>query len=176
MAEKKKKGLFGKAVDAFSSRDEKEQVSELEAELAKAKKEASASKEAIKTLLDKNVKDRTGAGKEAKEAEKKIADLENKLKARGQKDRTNLAEAHKRRKDDLKAKMAASMKPKLLATHKVAAGETLSHVALKYYKHATPPYWKFLLEHNKELLKGDEKSLRTGMELDIPELPAELKD
>jgi len=176
MAKKKKKSLFGKAVDALSSRDEKEQVSNLEAELAKAKKDAAAAKEAIKTLMDKNVKDKTGSGKEIREAEKKISELESKLKARVQKDRANLAEAHKRRKDDLKAKMATSMKPKLLATHKVAAGETLSHIALKYYKHATPPYWKFLLEHNKELLKGDEKSLRTGMELDIPELPAELKD
>jgi len=171
MVEKKKKGLF----DAFSSRDEKEEIKKLEAELAKAKKDAVASKEAIKTLLDKNVKDKTGSGKEINEAEKKIADLESKLKARVQKDRSKFAEAHKRRKADLQAKMA-STKTKSMATHTVAAGETLSHVALKYYKHATPPYWKFLLEHNKELLKGDEKSLRSGMELDIPELPAELKD
>ena len=175
MAEKKKKGLFGKAVDAISSRDEKEQVSKLEAELAKAKKDAAAAKEAIKSQMDKNVKDKIGSQKEIKEAEKKIADLEGKLKVRVEKDRTRVAEAHKAQKEEIRAKMAM-MKPKLMATHKVASGETLSHIALKYYKHATPPYWKFLLEHNKEVLKGDEKNVRTGMELDIPELPAELKD
>ncbi|MEA3326800.1 MAG: hypothetical protein U9R53_05760 [Chloroflexota bacterium] len=125
--------------------------------------------------MDKNVKDKIGSQKEIKEAEKKIAELEGKLKARVEKDRTRVAEAHKARKEEIRAKMA-TMKPKLMATHKVASGETLSHIALKYYKHATPPYWKFLLEHNKEVLKGDEKNVRTGMELDIPELPAELKD
>ena len=65
---------------------------------------------------------------------------------------------------------------KIIAKHKVEAGQTLSDIALKYYQHATPPYWKFLLDYNKELLKGDEKNIRTGMELDIPELPDELNN
>ena len=171
MTEKKKKGLF----DAFSSRDEKEEIKKLEAELAQVKKDAEAAKDAIKSQMDKIAKVYLSFRKEIKEAEKKIADLESKLKARVQKDRVSAAEANKGRMEERRVKIAA-MKPKLMATHKVAAGETLSHIALKYYKHATPPYWKFLLEHNKELLKGDEKSLRSGMELDIPELPAELKD
>jgi len=175
MTDKKKKGLFGKAVDAISSRDEKEQISKLEAELAKAKKDAKAAKDAIKSQMDKNVKDKIGSQKEIKEAEKKIAELEGKLKARIEKDRSRVAEAHKAQKEDVRARMA-TMKPKIIATHKVASGETLSHIALKYYKHATPPFWKFLLEHNKEVLEGDEKKVRTGMELEIPELPEELKD
>lgn len=65
---------------------------------------------------------------------------------------------------------------KLIAKHKVESGQTLSDIALKYYHHATPPYWNFLLEYNKALLKGDEKNLRAGMELEIPELPDDLKD
>ncbi len=71
---------------------------------------------------------------------------------------------------------APSEKPDIIATHTVESGETLSHIALKYYKHATPPYWKYLLEHNKEVLKGNERNVRTGMELEIPELPEDLKD
>ena len=64
---------------------------------------------------------------------------------------------------------------KVIAKHMVQSGQTLSDIALKYYNHATPPYWKFLLEYNKVLLKGDEKNLRSGMELDIPELSDDLK-
>jgi nitrogen fixation protein len=33
-----------------------------------------------------------------------------------------------------------------------------------------------LLEHNKEVLEGSEKNIRKGMELEIPELPDDLKD
>jgi len=65
---------------------------------------------------------------------------------------------------------------KIIAKHTVESGQTLSNVALKYYNHATPPYWKLLLEVNKALLKGDEKNIRAGMELEIPELPEKLKD
>ena len=89
--------------------------------------------------------------------------------------KSKAAQAHKARKEMLREKMQ-TQKAKVIATHTVASGETLSHIALKYYKHATPPYWKLLLEHNKEVLEGDEKKVRTGMELEIPELPADLKD
>jgi len=33
----------------------------------------------------------------------------------------------------------------------VRAGETLSHIALKYYGHATPPYYKLIYEFNKNV-------------------------
>ena len=166
MADKKKKGLFGR---------KKEQIEDLEAELADAKKDTAAAQKAIKSQLDKNVADKKAAQKALKDTEKKLADMENKMKAGVQKDRTKVAQAHKARKEMLKEKLQ-SQKAKVIATHTVAAGETLSHIALKYYKHATPPYWKLLLEYNKEVLEGDEKKVRTGMELEVPELPAELKD
>lgn len=165
MAEKKK-GLFGR---------KKEQIEDLEAELAEAKKETAAAQKAIKSQMDKNVEDKKAAQKALKDAEKKMADMENKMKADAQKDRAKVAQAHKARKEMLREKMQ-SQKAKVIATHTVASGETLSHIALKYYKHATPAYWKLLLEHNKEVLEGDEKKVRTGMELEIPELPADLKD
>ncbi len=78
--------------------------------------------------------------------------------------------------DDLEKKLAAK-KPTIITVHTVESNnQTLSHVALKYYKHATPPYWQYLLEHNKEVLGGSEKNIRMGMKLEIPELPDELKD
>lgn len=171
----KKKGLFGKAIDAFSSKDEKEEIAELEAELAAAQK-------AIKSLLDERTKAGTGnpeAQKEVQAAEKRIAELERRLKAqtertRAQSERTR-AQAMASKKQELDKKMAAK-KAAIIATHTVQADETLSHIALKYYKHATPPYWKLLLEHNTELLDGNERNVRKGMELEIPELPEELKD
>ena len=175
----KKKGIFGKAVDAISSRDEKEELENLQEELAKAKKEADAAKQAIKSVMDKNVattKDKVEAEKEAKEAEKRIQELEKKLEDLMEKDRERLAKERQEMLDERRQRIEESKKPDLITTHTVESGETLSHVALKYYKHATPPYWKFLLEHNNEVLKGDEKNVRTGMKLEIPELPQNLKD
>ena len=183
MAKKEdKKGLFGKAVDALSSRDEKEKISDLQAELAKAKKEAEAAKQAVKNLMNKNVAakvDKREVAGEAKAAEKKIAELEKKIEQFMEKDRKRLAEERKKMLEERQARLEKSRKPAaapVMTTHKVEAGETLSHIALKYYKHATPPYWKLLLERNTEILKGSEKNVRTGMELVIPELPEELKD
>ncbi len=173
MAEKDKKGLFSKAKDAFSSQDEKEQIVKLEEELAQAKKEADAAKQAIKGLLSQNVEtkqDKSEIEKKAKEAEKKIAELQNRLNTYVVKERKE--KMNKRLEIEKKLK-----KPELITVHTVESNnQTLSHIALKYYKHATPPYWKFLLEHNKEVLGGSEKNVRMGMKLEIPELPEELKD
>lgn len=175
----KKKGIFGKAIDAISSRDEKEKIAELEADLEKAKKEAEASKKTVQSLLSKNKEtagDKSEAEKEVKAAEKKIADLERKLIEHRQKEQEQLLESRKKAREERIENLKTAKKQDLIATHTVKQDETLSHIALKYYKHATPPYWKLLLEHNSDLLKGNERNVRTGMELEIPELPEELKD
>lgn len=79
-----------------------------------------------------------------------------------------------RRIDEVREKLN---KPEIITVHTVESNnQTLSHVALKYYNHATPPYWQYLLEHNKDVLNDSEKNIRMGMELEIPELPDELKD
>lgn len=181
MAEKdNKKDIFGKAVDAFSSKDEKEKIEELNSELEKAKKEADATKDAIKSLLDQNAetkKDKLTVEKEAKEAGKKISELESKFEDLRLKERERVIEERKKAFKEGQAKMEESKKPNIITTHTVESNnQTLSHVALKYYNHATPPYWKYLLEHNKEVLDGSEKNIRMGMKLEIPELPEELKD
>ncbi len=77
--------------------------------------------------------------------------------------------------EERRAEIADRQKQANVKEHTVAEGETLSHVALKYYGSATPPYWQFLLKHNDEVLKGNERNVRTGMKLVIPELPDELK-
>jgi len=163
-------GLFGK----------KKKDEDLKEELAQAQKEAEAAKKALKDVLSQNVETKqvkADAEKKATEAEKKIQELESQIKDMAQeKSREDMAEARKKAVEERKARLAQEKKSQLIATHTVKEGETLSHIALKYYKHATPPYWKFLLEHNTEVLKGNERNVRTGMELEIPELPEDLKD
>lgn len=178
MAEKDKKGLIDKVTDAFSSKDENEEIEKLEKELEEAKNEAEASKKALKSLLEQN-KDKSTVSKKAKEAEENIKNLEIKLKKMEQQkavaDNRRAGGSGASKREKVEEKLEAE-KPEIIATHTVKSGETLSHVALKYYNHATPPYWKYLLEHNNEALKGNERNVREGMKLEIPELPDELKD
>jgi nucleoid-associated protein YgaU len=164
------KGLFGR-----KGKDDK-----LQQELEQAKKEAEGSKKALKDLLDQNVESKqmkAEAEKKAADAEKKIAELEAKVKGMAaEKSREEMAEARQKAIEERKAKLDTIKKSEQVKTHVVQEGETLSHIALKYYKHATPPYWKFLLEQNTEALKGNERNVRAGMELVIPELPEDLQD
>ncbi len=59
--------------------------------------------------------------------------------------------------------------------HVVAAGETLSGIALKYYGRAAKPYWRFLYEQNKDVIGDNPNIIRAGMELAIFDLPESLK-
>jgi len=65
--------------------------------------------------------------------------------------------------------------PKVIAKHKLTAEETLSHLSLKYYGHATRDYWMVIYEANKEQIGDNPAHVRVGMELVIPELPDALK-
>jgi len=65
--------------------------------------------------------------------------------------------------------------PKFIAEHTLAANETLSHLALKYYGHATPPYWKQIYEANKEVIGDNPNRVQIGMVIKIPELPPGFK-
>jgi len=46
---------------------------------------------------------------------------------------------------------------------------------LKYYGHATPPYWKLIYEANEAVIGENPNRVRPGMVLKIPELPADFK-
>jgi nucleoid-associated protein YgaU len=63
-----------------------------------------------------------------------------------------------------------------IAKHTVAEGETLSHIGLKYYGHATKPYYMVIYEANKKAIGSDPNRVKPGLVLNIPELPEALKD
>lgn len=65
--------------------------------------------------------------------------------------------------------------PKMITEHVVEAGETLSHLALKYYGNAGKPYYMVIYEANKELIGKNPNKIIVGWKLKIPELPEELK-
>jgi nucleoid-associated protein YgaU len=62
-----------------------------------------------------------------------------------------------------------------IAKHTVAAEETLSHIALKHYGHATKPYYTLIYDANKKAIGDDPNRVKPGLVLNIPELPDELK-
>ena len=64
-------------------------------------------------------------------------------------------------------------KMEILAEHTVAGGETLSHIALKYYGSAIKDKWMVIYEANKELIGDNPNRLARGLVLKIPRLPEE---
>lgn len=60
--------------------------------------------------------------------------------------------------------------PKFIAEHTVAAGETLSHISLKYYGSAVKEKWMLIYEANKAAIGDNPNLIRTGLVLKIPEL------
>lgn len=139
----------------------KKKIEELEAELAKARKTA---EEATKAKAA-----------DAAAAKKKVEVLQAQMKDLKAKESKVTMEDRAKKLEERRAEIADRQQQVKAKEHTVAEGETLSHVALKYYGSATPPYWQFLLKHNEEVLKGNERNVRTGMKLVIPELPDELK-
>jgi nucleoid-associated protein YgaU len=61
--------------------------------------------------------------------------------------------------------------PVYMAEHKVVEGETLSHIALKYYGSAIREKWMIIQEANQALIDEHKGVLLPGMVLKIPELP-----
>lgn len=73
--------------------------------------------------------------------------------------------------DDRKAAVEPAQQQKLMAEHTVAAGETLSHLSLKYYGSAVKEKWMLIYEANKAVIGDDPNKIRTGQVLKIPALP-----
>lgn len=65
--------------------------------------------------------------------------MEEKKVMKEEKSREEMAEARRQAVEQRRAKLQSMKKSEAMATHMVKEGETLSHIALKYYKHATPP-------------------------------------
>jgi nucleoid-associated protein YgaU len=64
---------------------------------------------------------------------------------------------------------APKAQPAYLAQHKVVSGETLSHVALKYYGSAAKEHWMRIYEANRDVIGDDPNKIRVGQVLNIPE-------
>ncbi len=71
------------------------------------------------------------------------------------------------RRESIKRAAAA----KYIAEHTVEASETLSHIALKYYKSAAKEKWMLIYEANKTVIGDDPNVIKPGQVLKIPELP-----
>ena len=150
---KKKKGLLARAIDLVSNRDEKEAVEQAQQELEAANKAVQAAEEKADERLTK--------------ANDRIAKLEEEIREkRVQEFRDKIAQMRA-------AKAAADVK--IMKEHKVGEGETLSHVALKYYGYATEPYWRVIFEANHDVMGDNEKRMYPGLVLKIPELPESLR-
>ena len=88
-----------------------------------------------------------------------------------------LKEAAEARKAEFEAKKAEAeaLKSQVISEHTVTNDDTLSGIALKYYKHATEPYWRFIYETNKAVIGDNPGVLRPGIVLKIVTLPESLK-
>jgi len=148
--EKKKKGLLGKAIDLLTNRDEKEAAEKAMQEAAEKERLAEEARKAAEEAKKKQARD------EAEAARKKEMEA-----------RRAMFEARRRALE--------VAKPKVIAEHTVAAGETLSHISLKYYNSAVRKYWMLIYEANVDVIGDDYNLIRVGDVLLIPELPEEMK-
>jgi nucleoid-associated protein YgaU len=179
--EEKKPNIFNQAINALSSRDEKaaleeaqKQLEELKKQLAEAQKAAAQAKASSQVT---STQAKSAAQKAIDEANKRAAEAEAKAREQEAKIRRliDAQELADKRKDYFEAQKA-SEGAKVMAEHTLTAEETLSHLSLKYYGHATKPYWMVIYEANKDVIGDNPNRVRPGLKLKIPVLPAELKD
>jgi len=163
--DEKKKGLFSKAIDAVSNRDEK----------AAAEAAARAESEAkVKAAAAEREAEKAKAAAAEAEAKLKAMEAEKAKKEAQEKAQQERVEAAKKA-EEWRAKQAEAAKPKIIAEHKLTETETLSHLSLKYYGSAIRDYWMVIYEENKEEIGDNPAHVRVGMTIRIPELPEELK-
>jgi hypothetical protein len=73
--------------------------------------------------------------------------------------------------EERRKKEATAEEPaKSVKKHVVESGETLSHIALKYYGSATKEKWMIIYEANKDVIGDDPNKIRPGQEFVIPEI------
>lgn len=61
--------------------------------------------------------------------------------------------------------------PKVIAEHTVAAGDTLSGIALKYYGSAAKKFYMYIYDFNKGVIGDNPNLIRQGIVIKIPEKP-----
>ncbi len=183
MGENEDKNLLEKALDALTSKDEEEalaealkELEELKKALAQANSDAAKAKAqaALQTAQAKAeaLKALQAAEKRAAEAEARVKQLEAQIARIKWMEEQRAAALERQRRIE---EQRAAAQPKFIAEHTLTSEETLSHLALKYYGHATKPYWMVIYEANKELIGDNPNRVRKGMVIKIPELPKDFK-
>ena len=147
------KGLFDKLFGKKESKEELEEAARKAAEEAKREAELAAEKAKREAEV-------------AAENAKRVADAA-RYKAEG--------EARKAEHEARRAAEEAARKAAFIGEHTVTAEDTLSHIALKFYGKATPPYYKLIYEANKDIIGDNMNIIVPGQVLQIPALPEDLK-
>ena len=178
-----KKNIFDKIGDALTNRDEKEAAAA--AAEAAAKKEADAKRKAEADKLQKEAKARAeerarlAAEKKTKadaEAKAKLEAAQAKQKETQERIQKEFAEKQAARAAELKAKQEAEAAEKAKYIKHVWTNEdTYASLAFKHYGSIQEPYWRLIYEHNKAIIGDHPNHIRTGLEIEIPPLPDELK-
>lgn len=162
-----KKNILDHAIDLVSSRDEKAAAEEATKRALEAEKAAAAAKaDAAKSAAEKDA-----AQKAAEEARARATAAEAKLKEIERQAYIKAMDA----KGTTPGAAPAAPVQKTIAEHKVVAGDTLSAIALKYYKNAGKPYWMAIYEANKAVIGDTPNLIKPGQVLKILELPESLK-
>ena len=186
--EEKKPNIFNQAINALSSRDEKAALEEAQKQLEEMKKQLAQAQQAAaqaQTAAAQAKASSQVAGTQAKSEAQKAVEEANRRAAEAQararememkiQRMADAQEAEDRRKDVLEAQKAVEA-AKIISEHTVADKDTLGALALKYYGHATKPYYMVIYEANKDLIGNDPNRVKLGLKLKIPVLPPELKD
>lgn len=170
------KGLFEKAIDAVSSRDEKAKLDAAMKELEAAKQAAAQATAAAASASSQTQAEAQravlAANQRAAAAEAQAKVLQERLQ---QIQDAEIQQLETARRIASETRATAAATPKIIAEYTVKPADTLSQLALKYYGHATEPYWMLIYNTNKEVIGGNPNRIRDGIVLKIPELPPDLK-
>jgi len=188
MPEKKKKeekkGLLDKLEEAvFPKEKRREEAEEKEKQAMEQARQAQMREEEsrVRAAEEARKKAETEARVQAAEDQRRKAMEEQSQKAMAEQrqkemeEQRNRAEEQRRRQDEVdrmaraqQAIPATGGAAKEVRKHKVKAGETLSHLALKYYGSAARDEYMKIYEANKEIIGDNPNLIREGQELVIP--------
>jgi DNA repair exonuclease SbcCD ATPase subunit len=183
--EGKKKNIFDRAIDALTDRDEKAAAeaarleAEQKAEAARKAAEEQAKFDAKRAELaaEKARADAEAARKEAQELQKKLDDQ--RVQKERDEQRAELEAARARTAAAAQQAAQAAMAQKAAEDAKIkhvwTNEDTYAGLAQKYYGSFSEPYWRLIYNHNKAIIGDHPNAIRTGLEIEIPPLPDELK-
>ncbi len=189
----KGKNIFDQMLDTVTNRDEKaaleaakQHVAEVEQKAAEAEKNALANAQRADAAERKVAELQAALSKAQADSQAALAKVQAELSAAktdamSQEKRAILAEARLKSVEDEKlrlqrqAELLEAAKAKFIGSHTMAADETLSHLSLKYYGHATEPYWRLIYEANKDEIGPNPNKVRPGTVLKIPVVPDDMK-